>query len=60
MMFCMFVTYKLMMRLFSGMGPVGRLPFEPPPFLQKVTRRGLEDGDARDCSAVSARDSHLR
>lgn len=52
MMFCMFATYKIMMRLFSTLGPVGRLPFEPPPFLQKVTHRGLESADARDCSAV--------
>jgi hypothetical protein len=52
MMFCMFATYKIMMRLFSGMGPVGRLPFEPLPFMQKVTHRGLEGAEARDCSAV--------
>ncbi|KAL4443728.1 hypothetical protein ABPG75_011465 [Micractinium tetrahymenae] len=52
MMACMFVTYKLLGRLFGSIGPVGRLPFEPPPFLQKVTHRGLSGADPRDCSAV--------
>lgn len=52
MMACMFVTYKLLGRLFGSVGPVGRLPFEPPPFLQKVTHRGLSGADPRECSAV--------
>lgn len=52
MMACMFITYKLLGRLFGSIGPVGRLPFEPPPFLQKVTHRGLTGADPRDCSAV--------
>lgn len=53
LMVCVLVTYKVMTRLFSQIGPVGRLPFEPPPFLQKVTHRGLDaSADARDCSAV--------
>lgn len=31
-----------------------RLPFEPPPFLRKLTQRGLEaDADVRDASVVS-------
>lgn len=36
MMVHMFVTYRVMTRVFGGMGPACRLPFEPPPFLQKV------------------------
>lgn len=36
MMVHMFVTYRVMSRVFTGMGPACRLPFEPPPFLQKA------------------------
>lgn len=49
----MLVTFKLMNRLFGEVGPAARLPFEPPPFLQRVTHRGLTGADPRDCSAVS-------
>ena len=54
MMACMFATYKIMMRLFSDLGPAAQLPFEPPAFLQKLTHRGLTGADARECSAVRA------
>ncbi|KAI7845023.1 hypothetical protein COHA_001389 [Chlorella ohadii] len=52
MMVHMFVTYRVMTRVFGGMGPACRLPFEPPPFLQKVTHRGLEGADVREGSVL--------
>ena len=40
MMAYMFVAFRAMSRLFGDMGPACHLPFEPPPFLQKVARAG--------------------
>ena len=51
-MVAMLITFRVVSKLFSGV-PVARLPFHPPPFLQKVTHRGLVGAEPLECSAVS-------
>ncbi|KAL6766574.1 hypothetical protein ACKKBG_A36585 [Auxenochlorella protothecoides x Auxenochlorella symbiontica] len=45
------LSFRLVSQLF-GDAPAATLPFHPPPFLQKLTHRGLTDADPRQCSAM--------
>lgn len=51
------LSFRLVSQLF-GDAPAATLPFHPPPFLQKLTHRGLTDADPRQCSAVSGTGAH--
>lgn len=47
----MLASIRLIPSIFGNI-PVGRLPFEPPSIVQKLTQRGLENAEPRECSAV--------
>lgn len=50
-MVILLLGFKFLNKWWGGQ-VVGRLPFHPLPFFQKVTHRGLEGANATDCSAV--------
>lgn len=49
---CLFILYQSLARIYGGR-VVAKLPFEPHPFLARITHRGLSGGDMTDCSMVS-------
>lgn len=54
-----FLTSIRMAPKIFGNVAVAQLPFEPPGFLQKLTHRGLSEGDPRECSSVSFSNNSL-
>lgn len=51
---CLFILYQSLARIYGGR-VVAKLPFEPHPFLARITHRGLSGDDITDCSMVSGR-----
>lgn len=51
----MMLSFRMVSKIFGNV-PVARLPFEPPPFLQKLTHRGISGADPRECSSVGIRE----
>jgi hypothetical protein len=51
-MFVMIPAFMLMGRVFGQHVVLGRLPFEPPGWMQGVTHRGLEGDDVREFGAA--------
>ncbi|KAK2078650.1 hypothetical protein QBZ16_003490 [Prototheca wickerhamii] len=47
----MMLSFRMVSKIFGSV-PVARLPFEPPPFLQKLTHRGISGADPRECSSL--------